>query len=238
MYSSTQWCAETGPVGVCSVDVSNAGRPSQQDVLWNKCESQYITGMRNVCQWLTHNFLSFQIRFQSFTAPLLLLGCFCQECQSFQPSLTDDIIFSSPGFQTFEAEFKTWQQPGERLDENSFVFSAAEVFRFLRDMAQDISMTQSTSLLQVQSWPFCVYTSIGETTPTQPHTCIQSSSCQLFCIQNGPPYTCTCIYVHEHGHTCTWHTNYIRSMREGEKDNRDKQVYDMILTRQTRWIHI
>ena len=90
-----------------------------------------------------------QIRFGSFTAPLLLLGCFARECQAFQLSQVDNLIFSSPGFQSFEAEFKTWQQPGDKLDENSFVFSAAEVFRFLRDMALDIPMTQSQSLLQV-----------------------------------------------------------------------------------------
>ena len=92
-----------------------------------------------------------QIRFQSFTAPLLLLGCFSRHITLFPPSLSeeDGDISSSSGFQSFEAEFKTWQQPGEKLDENSFVFSAAEVFRFLRDMALDIPMTQSTSLLQV-----------------------------------------------------------------------------------------
>ena len=95
-----------------------------------------------------------QIRFQSFTAPLLLLGCFSRHITLFPPSLSeeDGDISSSPGFQSFEAEFKTWQHPGEKLDENSFVFSAAEVFRFLRDMALHISMTQSTSLLQV-----CLY---------------------------------------------------------------------------------
>ena len=81
----------------------------------------------------------------------------------FPPSVTDEDedISSNPGFQSFEAEFKTWQQPGEKLDENSFVFSAAEVFRFLRDMALDIPMTQSISLLQVcpflylQSYRLC-----------------------------------------------------------------------------------
>ena len=92
-----------------------------------------------------------QIRFQSFTAPLLLLGCFSRGQETFPLSPEDDVLFSSPGFQTFEAEFKTWQQPGEKLDENSFVFSAAEVFRFLRDMALDVPMTQSTSLLQVST---------------------------------------------------------------------------------------
>ena len=86
-----------------------------------------------------------------------MLGCFSRELTTFQPTPNDDAISTSPGFQTFEAEFKTWQQPGEKLDEDSFVFSAAEVFRFLRDMALDIQMTQSTSLLQVETDAYQAY---------------------------------------------------------------------------------
>ena len=52
-------------------------------------------------------------------------------------------------FTSFEAEFKTWKRPGDSLEDNSFVFSASEVFRFLRDMALDIPVIQSTSLLEV-----------------------------------------------------------------------------------------
>ena len=106
-----------------------------------------------ICVW----YVTFphQIRFQSFTAPLLLLGCFSRDLSSFPSSPTelDEAISSSLWFQSFEAEFKTWQQPGERLDETSYIFSAAEVFRFLRDMALDVPMTQSTSLLQVHKGP-------------------------------------------------------------------------------------
>ena len=106
--------------------------------------------MLHLCEF-SHVPTYLQIRFQSFTAPLLLLGCFSRGIVLFPPSGSEeeDNLSSSPGFQSFEAEFKTWQQPGEKLDENSFVFSAAEVFRFLRDMALDIPMTQSVSLLQV-----------------------------------------------------------------------------------------
>ena len=41
-----------------------------------------------------------------------------------------------------------WQPPSEKIDENSFMFAVAEILRFLRDMALDISTAQSKSLLQ------------------------------------------------------------------------------------------
>jgi hypothetical protein len=58
---------------------------------------------------------------------------------------------TSGSFSNFEAEFKTWKQPSESLDPNSFVFSAAEIFRFLRDMALDLPAIHSTSLLNMDS---------------------------------------------------------------------------------------
>ena len=128
-----------------------------------------------------------QIRYDSFSAPLLLLGCFSKDSTSFpeatptflHPShsssdsttnnekgsdVTDGGVAGdqrgnsaatnpSPAFQTsgsfsnFEAEFKTWKQPSEHLNENSFVFCAAEIFRFLRDMALDVPGTGSASIL-------------------------------------------------------------------------------------------
>ena len=48
------------------------------------------------------------------------------------------------------SEFKTWQPPSEEIDPNSFVFAAAEILRFLRDMALEVSTTQSKSLIQNQ----------------------------------------------------------------------------------------
>ena len=56
---------------------------------------------------------------------------------------------SSGSFSNFEAEFKTWKQPSETLDPNSFIFSASEIFRFLRDMALDMPTAHSTSLLSL-----------------------------------------------------------------------------------------
>ena len=53
-------------------------------------------------------------------------------------------------YTSFDAEFKTWRPPQNNIDENSAVYSAAQIFRFLRDMALDIPVTQAQSLLQVQ----------------------------------------------------------------------------------------
>ena len=94
---------------------------------------------------------SLQIRFDSFTAPLLLLGCFAKgaDCFPSVPATPHGLTLNSSGsFTSFESEFKTWQQPSEEIDEKSFVFAAAEILRFLRDMALDFSTAQSKSLLQ------------------------------------------------------------------------------------------
>ena len=48
----------------------------------------------------------------------------------------------------FEAEFKTWQAPDDDLDDDTFVFCAAEIFRYLRDMSVDVTSTISPSLLE------------------------------------------------------------------------------------------
>ena len=97
--------------------------------------------------------LFLQIRFDSFTAPLLLLGCFAKgvDCFPSVPAPSHGLTLNSSGsFTSFESEFRTWQPPSEKIDENSFVFAAAEILRFLRDMALDISTAQSKSLLQIQ----------------------------------------------------------------------------------------
>lgn len=60
----------------------------------------------------------------------------------------DSALQISGSFSNFESEFKTCRQPTENLDPNSFVFCAAEIFRFLRDMALDLSGTHSTPLLE------------------------------------------------------------------------------------------
>ena len=96
-----------------------------------------------------------QIRYDSFSAPLLLLGCFSKDSTSFPevpPTLEshdqDSALDISGSFSNFESEFKTCRQPTENLDPNSFVFCAAEIFRFLRDMALDLPGIHSTPLLE------------------------------------------------------------------------------------------
>ena len=94
-----------------------------------------------------------QIRFDSFTAPLLLLGCFAKGVEKFpsSPALSPGLMLDSSGsFTSFVSEFKTWQPPSEEINPNSFVFAAAEILRFLRDMALEVSTTQSKSLIQNQ----------------------------------------------------------------------------------------
>ena len=94
-----------------------------------------------------------QIRFDSFTAPLLLLGCFAKGVEKFpsSPALSPGLTLdSSSSFTSFVSEFKTWQPPSAEIDPNSFVFAAAEILRFLRDMALEVSTTQSKSLIQNQ----------------------------------------------------------------------------------------
>ncbi len=115
--------------------------------------------------------ISLQIRYDSFSAPLLLLGCFSKDTTfpEATPTFelpddgTNDVIDGSDGgsggrtknpplhtsgsFSNFEAEFKTGRQPSNHLDEDSFIFCAAEIFRFLRDMALDVPGMQSPTIL-------------------------------------------------------------------------------------------
>ncbi len=100
-------------------------------------------------------FYCLQIRFESFTEPLLLLGCFDMNSKTFDPdhpleSHDHSKLSSTGSFTSFEAEFKSWKPPCDNLNEDSFVYCAAEIFRFLRDMALDIPFNQSTSLLEVR----------------------------------------------------------------------------------------
>lgn len=102
---------------------------------------------------ISPSLLYLQIRFDSFTAPLLLLGCFAKGVEKFpsSPALSPGLTLdSSSSFTSFVSEFKTWQPPSAEIDPNSFVFAAAEILRFLRDMALEVSTTQSKSLIQNQ----------------------------------------------------------------------------------------
>lgn len=52
---------------------------------------------------------------------------------------------------SFDAEFKTWKPPEGEVNTETSVYCAAEIFRFLRDMALDIPLAQSKLLLQVSA---------------------------------------------------------------------------------------
>ncbi len=114
---------------------------------YNKLLHHYI-----ICTYVI--FYCLQIRFESFTEPLLLLGCFDMNSKNFNSANLephDHSELSCTGsFTSFEAEFKSWKPPCDTLNEDSFVYCAAEIFRFLRDMALDIPFNQSTSLLEVR----------------------------------------------------------------------------------------
>ena len=85
-----------------------------------------------------------QIRFESFSAPLRLLGCFAKEAHSLSSLPKASITCSQP---SVESEFGVVQPPATSLDSNSFIYAASEIFRFLRDMALGISPSQSLSVL-------------------------------------------------------------------------------------------
>ena len=85
-----------------------------------------------------------QIRFESFSAPLRLLGCFAKEAQSLSSLPKARITCSQP---SVESEFGVVQPPATSLDPNSFMYAASEIFRFLRDMALGISPSQSLSFV-------------------------------------------------------------------------------------------
>lgn len=119
--------------------------------------------VQELCIFLTLSYL--QIRFDSFTAPLLLLGCFSKGVEKFPSSpvlLTGRTLDSS---EYFVSEFKTWQLPSGEIDPNFFVFAAAEILRFLRDIALEVSTTQSKSLLHIYQKDKCIiYGSLPATT--------------------------------------------------------------------------
>ncbi len=75
-----------------------------------------------------------------------------KECDAFSPSnhhLPADADLHLGTYVSFDAEFKTWKPPQGDIDTESSVHSAAEIFRFLRDMALDIPSVQSRMLLQM-----------------------------------------------------------------------------------------
>ena len=77
-----------------------------------------------------------------------MLGCFDNNTPEFKTiSTSDSNLLHSGSFTSFESEFKTWHPPSKDLSQDSAVYCASEIFRFLRDMALGIQSHQSTSLI-------------------------------------------------------------------------------------------
>ena len=77
-----------------------------------------------------------------------MLGCFDNNTPEFKtiPSSECNLLHSG-SFTSFESEFKTWHPPSKDLSQDSAVYCASEIFRFLRDMALGIQSHLSTSLI-------------------------------------------------------------------------------------------
>lgn len=80
------------------------------------------------------------------------------------PALLTGRTLDSDSSESLVSEFKTWQLPSEEIDPNSCVFAAAEILRFLRDMALEVLTTQSKSLLHIYQKDKCIYGSLPATT--------------------------------------------------------------------------
>ena len=86
-----------------------------------------------------------QIRFDSFSAPLKLLGCFAKNIKEF----SSDYVNLEATIQTdMDSEFPPLCPPSVQLSMDSFIFCSSEIFRYLRDMALGIPLSQSKPLLR------------------------------------------------------------------------------------------
>jgi len=96
-----------------------------------------------------------QIKFESFSDPLRSLGCFCFDIktilpytQKFQrPEHSRANFQRSTSLASFNAEFKLFDPPSSKLSKSSSLHAAAEIFRFLRDMALGIPANNSEPLI-------------------------------------------------------------------------------------------
>ena len=94
-----------------------------------------------------------QIKFESFSDPLRSLGCFCSDVKTVMPYMHQRPKHSLTNFQRseslawFNAEFKLFDPPSSKLSKSSSLHAAAEIFRFLRDMALGIPDTDSEPLI-------------------------------------------------------------------------------------------
>ena len=99
--------------------------------------------------------LCLQIKFESFSVPLRSIGCFCSDVttilpymQKFQrPKQPRTKFHKSVSLAWFNAEFKLFDPPSSKLSKSSSLHAAAEIFRFLRDMALGIPDADSELLI-------------------------------------------------------------------------------------------
>ena len=75
-----------------------------------------------------------------------MLGCFAKDVEEFLPATTYLGVLQD--IQSIESEFQPLCPPIAELSRDSFIYCAAELFRYLRDMALGIPLSQSKPLLK------------------------------------------------------------------------------------------
>lgn len=108
-----------------------------------------------------------QIQFDSFSAPLKLLGCFAKNIKEFPLKYTNLELRSKTDM---ELEFPLLSPPVVELSKDSFIYCASEIFRYLRDMALNIPLSQSKPLLRPPKSVKCNSPTVAESSsPMLPH---------------------------------------------------------------------
>ena len=111
-------------------------------------------------------YTSIQIRFDSFSVPLRLLGCFAKDLHHFPSQFTElDCLTQT----NVNSEFSPLSPPPIELPRDSFIYCASEIFRYLRDMALGIPLSQSKPLLRPHKSCLSSPTVAQSATPVLPH---------------------------------------------------------------------
>ena len=87
-----------------------------------------------------------QICFDSLSVPLKMLGCFSKEVEELRSTTVH--LSTLKGTHPLEHEFRPLTPPTNELYQDSFIYCAAEIFRYLRDMSLGIPLSQSKPLLK------------------------------------------------------------------------------------------
>lgn len=120
-------------------------------------------------------FSSLQIQFDSFSEPLKLLGCFAHDIEQCRP-INTHLSPVKDSAQSIESEFQPLTPPTEHLSTNSFIYCAAEIFRYLRDMALGIPLSQSKPMLRSAPTTSPVHSAVSSSaTPILSHGSSHSS---------------------------------------------------------------